>query len=124
MVQAFMLIQTEIGRSTNVAREIVEIAGIDPITGSLQVNTVYEYNPVPDTFSYSGRSRILGEIMEYRGWSRTRLDEEMQIRRSVLLAMQNQGIKDYRSVARIIQAFTIEPDRVLASLDDLGRLIR
>jgi archaeal flagellar protein FlaI len=62
--------------------------------------------------------------MEYRGWSRTRLDEEMQIRRSVLLAMQNQGIKDYRSVARIIQAFTIEPDRVLASLDDLGRLIR
>ena len=105
-------------------REIVEIAGIDPITGSLQVNTVYEYNPVPDTFSYSGRSRILGEIMEYRGWTRTRLDEEMQIRRSVLLAMQNQGIKDYRSVARIIQAFTIEPDRVLASLDDLGRLIR
>ena len=105
-------------------REIVEIAGIDPITGSLQVNTVYEYNPVPDTFSYSGRSRILGEIMEYRGWTRTRLDEEMQIRRSVLLAMQNQGIRDYRAVARIIQAFTIEPDRVLASLDDLGRLIR
>jgi len=105
-------------------REIIELAGIDPVTGSLQVNTVYEYNPVPDTFSYSGRSRILGEIMEYRGWSRARLDEELQIRRSVLLAMQKQGIRDYRTVARIVQAFAIEPDRVLASLDDLGRLIR
>ena len=104
-------------------REIVEIVGIDPVTGSLQVNTVYEYNPVPDTFTYSGRSKILGEIMEYRGWSRARLDEELQIRRSILLAMQKQGIRDYRAVARIIQAFAIEPDRVLASLDDLGRLI-
>ena len=104
-------------------REIVELAGIDPITGSLQVNTVYEYNPVPDTFTYSGRSRILGEIMEYRGWSRARLDEELQLRRSVLLAMQKQGIRDYRAVARIVQAYAIEPDRVLASLDDLGRLI-
>jgi len=105
-------------------REIVELAGIDPITGSLQVNTVYEYNAVPDTFSYSGRSRILGEIMEYRGWSRTRLDEELRIRRSVLLAMHEQGIRNYRAVARIVQAFTIDRDRVLASLDDLGRLIR
>ncbi len=105
-------------------REIVELAGIDPVTGSLQVNTVYEYNAVPDTFSYSGRSRILGEIMEYRGWSRTRLDEELRIRRSVLLAMHEQGIRDYRAVARIVQAFTIDRDRVLASLDDLGRLIR
>ncbi|KUK61438.1 MAG: Uncharacterized protein XE10_1399 [Methanoculleus marisnigri] len=105
-------------------REIVELAGIDPLTGNLLVNTVYEYNPVPDTFSYSGRSRILGEIMEYRGWSRTRLDEELRIRRAVLLAMAEQGIRDYRAVARIIQAFTIDRDRVLASLDDLGGLIR
>nr|WP_292383168.1 type II/IV secretion system ATPase subunit [Methanoculleus sp. UBA430] len=105
-------------------REIVELAGIDPLTGNLQVNTVYEYNPVPDTFSYSGRSRIYAEIMGYRGWNRTRLDEELQIRRKILLAMREQGIKDYRAVARIIQAFAIEPDRVLASLDDLGGLIR
>jgi flagellar protein FlaI len=105
-------------------REIVELAGIDPLTGNLLVNTVYEYNPVPDTFSYSGRSRILSEIMEYRGWSRTRLDEELRIRRTVLVAMGEQGIRDYRAVARIIQAFTIDRDRVLASLDDLGGLIR
>jgi flagellar protein FlaI len=105
-------------------REIVELAGIDPITGNLQVNTVYEYSPVPDTFAYSGRSRILAEIMEYRGWDRTRLEEELQIRRSILLAMHEQGIRDYRAVARIVQAFAIDRDRVLASLDDLGRLIR
>lgn len=101
-------------------REIVEVVGIDSVTGNLQVNTVYEYSPVSDTFSYSGRSRILREIMEYRGWTRAQLDEELQRRRSVLLAMQKQGIRDYRAVARVIQAFAIEPDRVLASLDGSG----
>ena len=105
-------------------REIVELAGIDPLTGNLQVNTVFEYNPIPDTFSYTGRSRIYAEIMEYRGWSRTRFDEELQIRRKILLAMQEQGLRDYRAVARIIQAFAIEPERVIASIDDLRGLIR
>ncbi|PKL56693.1 MAG: secretion system protein E [Methanomicrobiales archaeon HGW-Methanomicrobiales-6] len=105
-------------------REIVELAGIDSLTGNIQVNTVYEYNPVPDTFTFSGRSRIFTEIMAYRGWSRVQLEEELRIRQSVLLAMREQGIRDYRAVARIIQAFTTERDRVLASLDDLGRLIR
>jgi flagellar protein FlaI len=105
-------------------REIVELAGIDSLTGSLQVNTVFEYDPVADTFSYTGRSRIFDEIMEYRGWTRSRLEEELQIRRNVLLAMREQGIKDYRIVARIIQTCAIRPDRVLASLGDLGGLIR
>jgi len=105
-------------------REIVELTGIDPLTGNFQVNTVFEYDPVADTFSYSGRSRIFTEIMEYRGWSRSRLEEELRIRRTVLLAMHEQGIRDYRAVARIIQTWTVQRDRVLASLDDLGELIR
>ncbi len=89
------------------------------------MNTVFEYDPpVADTFSYSGRSRIFTEIMEYRGWSRSRLEEELRIRRTVLLAMHEQGIRDYRAVARIIQTWTVQRDRVLASLDDLGELIR
>ena len=105
-------------------REIVEITGIDPITGNLMVNTVFEYDPVADVFSYTGRSRVFDEIMEYRGWNRARLEEELRTRKRVLLAMHEQGIRDYRAVSRVVQAYTIDPGRVLASLDDLGGLIR
>ncbi|HON40668.1 MAG TPA: secretion system protein E, partial [Methanoculleus sp.] len=77
-----------------------------------------------DTFSYTGRSRIFAEIMEYRGWGLKRLEEELQTRRTILRAMLDQGIRDYRSVARIIQAWTISPETVLSSIDDLGELIR
>ncbi|HUU75403.1 MAG TPA: type II/IV secretion system ATPase subunit, partial [Methanoregulaceae archaeon] len=38
------------------ALEIVEIAGIDPSTGNLRVNSVFEYDPVNDRFNYHGRS--------------------------------------------------------------------
>ncbi len=105
-------------------REIVELTGIDPITGNLLVNTVFEYDPVADTFSYSGRSRIFDEIMEYRGWDREQLETELQNRRRVLLAMHEQGIRDFREVSRVIQAYAIDPERVLASLPDPGRLFR
>jgi len=105
-------------------REIVEIVGIDSLTGNLQVNTVFEYDPVEDTFAYSGRSRIFAGIMDYRGWSRSQLDEELQVRRKILLAMLEQGIRDYRAVARLIQVYAIDPERVLASLESLRELIR
>ncbi len=51
-------------------QEIVEIAGADPVTGSLRVNTVFTYDPVTDTFSYQGRSQVYADIAEKRGWSR------------------------------------------------------
>ena len=43
-------------------QEIVEIAGADPVTGSLRVNTVFTYDPVTDRFSYHGRSQVYADI--------------------------------------------------------------
>ncbi len=105
-------------------REIVELTGIDPITGNLLVNTVFEYDPIADTFSYTGRSRIFDEIMEYRGWNQRDLEAELEKRRSILLAMRDRGIRDFHEVSRILQTYAIDPERVLASLSDPGGLSR
>jgi flagellar protein FlaI len=64
-----------------------------------------------------------------RSWStaagiRAQLETELQNRRRVLLAMHEQGIRDFREVSRVIQAYAIDPERVLASLPDPGRLFR
>jgi archaeal flagellar protein FlaI len=104
-------------------QEIVELAGLDPVTGSLQVNNVFEYDPISDIFSYTGRSRMYNEIMEYRGWSKGQLEEELAVRKRILQGMQAQNIRDYVSVSRIIQAFSIDRKRVVENMDDLTRLI-
>ncbi|WP_165077704.1 type II/IV secretion system ATPase subunit, partial [Methanogenium sp. MK-MG] len=97
MVQALDIVSiqalTYIGRErVRRATEIVEIAGIDPGTGNLRVNTVFEYDPVTDQFSYSGRSLVYAAIMEQRGWTYDTLTSEVNRRVAVLNAMKDQNI--------------------------------
>jgi len=105
------------------ALEIVEIIGIDPSTGNLRVNTVFVYDPVHDAFTYKGRSQVYTDIAEQRGWSRERLEAEIATRKSILLAMESQGIIDYVRASRVFQAYNINPEVVTGNLDDLSRVL-
>ncbi|QSZ67644.1 secretion system protein E [Methanofollis aquaemaris] len=118
-------LQALIHRGTERVRrcqEIVEIASVDPGTGNLQVNTVFEYDPVHDQMRYTGRSLVYARIMEGRGWTRDRLDEEIRVRITVLEAMAAEGITDSRAVSRVLHAFAIDRDRVIGKLGDLSGL--
>jgi flagellar protein FlaI len=105
------------------AQEIVEIAGIDPSTGNLQVNNVFVYDPVHDVIGYTGRSQVYMDIMERRGWTRAQLEKEISIRSSVLAAMMKQGIRDYISVASLFHAYHIDPKNVQSHIEDLRKVI-
>jgi flagellar protein FlaI len=105
-------------------QEIVEIAGIDPSTGNLRVNTVFTYDPVRDRFSFTGRSQIYSDIAEKRGWTREQLESEIQLRKKVLEEMKTQGIRDYISVATLFNAYNIDPENVLAHITDLRQVIQ
>jgi flagellar protein FlaI len=127
MLQALDIvsIQALIYRGTERVRrcmEVVEIMGLDQATQNIQVNTVFTYDPVTDTFSFSGRSQVYNEIMASRGWTSDDLQQEILSRGKILMAMKEQGVKDYVAVSRIFQGYAIKPDEVLANLDDLGRL--
>lgn len=128
MVQALNIVSiqalTYIGRDrVRRSTEIVEIAGIDPGTGNLRVNTVFSYDPVRDTFSYSGRSVVYSSIMEQRGWTYDALMREVNRRITVLNAMKDQQIIDYIVVSRILRAYDIDADAVMASIDDLTQAL-
>lgn len=103
--------------------EIVEIAGVDPSTGNLRVNTVFVYDPVKDLYLYKGRSQVYADITERRGWSRERFEQEIATRKRILEAMQSQGIIDYIRVSRIFQAYSIDPAQVISHLDNLAQVL-
>ena len=129
MLQALNIvsIQALIYRGKERARrvqEIIEIAGTDPLTGNLRVNNVFVYDPVRDVLSYTGRSQIYADIAEKRGWTREQLESEIGIRKNVLMAMQNQGIKDYISVASLLHAYNIDARKVLANIADLRKVLQ
>ncbi len=125
MLQALNIIsiQAQVYRGKERVRrcqEIVEIAGIDPATGNIMVNTVYEYDPIGDIFNFTGRSQVLGSIATERGWSQEQLTDEFNQRLSVLNAMNEQNIHDYISVSKIFHTFYIRREYVLENLDDLS----
>ena len=104
-------------------QEIVEVVGIDPSTGNLRVNNVFTYDPVRDVIAYTGRSQVYASIAERRGWSREQLDDEIAVRKELLMAMHQQDITDYRSVSRIFQAYYIDAQRVMRVKADLRRIL-
>ncbi|HIH26683.1 MAG TPA: Flp pilus assembly complex ATPase component TadA [Methanoregulaceae archaeon] len=128
MIQALNIVSVQAlihrgGERVRRCLEIVELAGIDPVTGNMQVNTVFEYNPVTDLFSYTGRSLIYADIQTFRGWSNEQFAAELETRRRILQAMYDQGIRDYTMVARIIQAYAGDRDEVLNNIDNLGGIL-
>jgi flagellar protein FlaI len=128
MVQALDIvsIQSLIYRGQDRVRrsmEIVEIIGIDPSTGSMRVNTVFEYDPISDRHSYKGRSQVYSNIMEVRGWSNQEMSEEVEKRMKILDAMHDQGMRDYISFTRVVQSYAINPGKVLENLDDLKKAL-
>lgn len=104
------------------SEEIVEIAGIDPATGNIMVNTVFEYDPLTDSSRYTGRSQVLGDISTLQGWSRETLLEEMERRKTVLNALRDQDLRDYIRFTKVIQAYYIDKQRVLDNINDLSRI--
>jgi len=127
MVQALdvVSVQALIYRGTERVRrcqEVVEIAGIDPGTGNLRVNTVFTYDAIHDVMRYSGRSLVYGRIMEMRGWTQARLEEEINERIHILEAMQEQKITDYRKVSHIFHLYAINRNTVMESIETLSRL--
>jgi flagellar protein FlaI len=128
MIQALNIISVQalIYRGTERVRraqEVVEIAGIDPATGNLRVNNVFEYDPVRDRTSYTGRSQIYSMIAAKRGWTREDLETEIAVRKGLLDAMHSQGIRDYISAASLFHNYNINRADVLAHSDDLRQVL-
>lgn len=128
MLQALNIISVQglIFRGTERVRrcqEIVEITGIEPNSGNILVNNVFEYDPVSDKMQYSGRSHVYSAIAANRGWSREELNAEVERRRQVILALHEQDIKDFKSVSEIFSIFAITPDLIFDHIDDLRQVL-
>lgn len=94
-------------------KQIVEILDIDPRTNELITNEVFKWRSATDEISYSGKSYILEEIMEARGWNENRMREELKRRQEVLEWMRIKKIRHYKDVAKILISYYREPEVVI-----------
>jgi flagellar protein FlaI len=90
-----------------------EIVGLDPRSGEILTNEIYRWNPVGDTFDFTGRSYILERIAEKTGISTEEASEEIQRRAKVIEWMRKRNIRNYKDVSNVIRSYTENPESVL-----------
>ena len=90
--------------------QVIEITGIDFDAGMLKTNELFNWRP--DTFMFTGESKIFEEIMETLNMNEEELAEEFANRVRIIEWMKMKGLEDFESLARIIFEHNTNPDAV------------
>ena len=118
MLSALHLVSVQVqarigGQRIRRNKQLVEILDIDPRTNELITNDVFRWHPVTDEITYSGKSFLLEEIMESRGWTESRMREELKMRQEVLEWMRIKKIRYFRDVSKILVSYFRDPETVV-----------
>ena len=118
MLSALHLVSVQVqarigGQRIRRNKQLVEILDIDPRTNELITNDVFRWHPVTDEITYSGKSFLLEEIMESRGWTESRMREELKMRQEVLEWMRVKKIREYRDVSNILIQYYRDPTKIM-----------
>jgi flagellar protein FlaI len=118
MLSALDLVSVQIqsrigGQRIRRMKQLIEILDIDPRTNELITNEVFKWHAVSDEIRYSGKSFVLEEIMEERGWNEARMREELKRRQELLEWMRVKMIRHYRDVAKMLISYYRDPESVM-----------
>jgi flagellar protein FlaI len=121
MLSALDLVSVQVqarigGQRIRRTKQIMEILDLDPRTNELITNEVFRWHPVTDEITYSGKSFVLEEIMEARGWSEDRMREELKMRQEVLEWMRVKKIREYRDVSNILIQYYRDPSKMMETV--------
>lgn len=119
MLSALNLVSVQIqarvgGQRIRRNKHIIEVLDIDPRTNELITNELFRWKPSTDEITYLGKSYILEDIMEERGWNDERMQEELKRRQEVLEWMRMMNLRHYHDVSAILMEYFRNPDDVIS----------
>jgi flagellar protein FlaI len=96
---------------------IYEFEGYDKESDQPLVNRLFKWQAANDDFGSASGSSILAEIAEEQGVEIREVQEELMRRKKILEWMQEQGIKHYKDVGRIISTYYHHPSQIMERLE-------
>jgi flagellar protein FlaI len=118
MLNALHLVSVQVqsrvgGQRIRRNKQLIEILDIDPRTRELITNDVFKWYAATDEIRYSGKSYILEEIMEERGWNEGRIREELKRRQEILEWMRIKKLRNYKDVGKVLMSYYRDPDAIM-----------
>ncbi|MCI4334231.1 MAG: type II/IV secretion system ATPase subunit [Thermoplasmata archaeon] len=99
-------------------KQVLEIVGFEPETNELITNTVYEWDPGSDKFTFKGHSFLFDKIMEIKNFTHEEMDAEFQRRVGVIHHLVSKGINDHRQLWRLISGYYKDPEEVMRRITE------
>jgi len=99
------------------ANEILEVTGLKgdkPMT-----SIIFRWKPVVDNFESVEKSIILEHIAKSLGLTEASLREELRVRKEILEWMKENKMFDYRKVARIVNGYYTNPDKIIGMVEEV-----
>ncbi|MDE4909064.1 type II/IV secretion system ATPase subunit [Methanogenium marinum] len=94
-------------------KTLIEILDIDPRTNELITNEVFKWNAATDEIRFSGKSYILEDVMEVKGWNDARMKEELKRRQEILEWMRIKKIRHFQEVGKVLLSYYQDPETVM-----------
>ncbi|MFO8057150.1 MAG: ATPase, T2SS/T4P/T4SS family [bacterium] len=110
LIQASVKVE---GKQVRRVRQIVELLNVDAETQEVLTNTAFTWDSSEDSFAYSGKSYILEQVRTQLDLSAEEMLEEVNQRRTILEWMHKYDIHEFMNVAKIVTAYTENPDELL-----------
>lgn len=95
--------------------QIVEVLDVDFETESLRSNELFRWRP--DTFEFSGESKVFTEIMDRQNMNEVELSEEFSRRIKILEWMRKNKMHEFKDMANIIFEYARDPDKVMERIE-------
>lgn len=107
------------GRYMRRTKEITEIVGYDIEKDTPLMNVAYDWVSATDEFKYSGKSAMLKDVMETTGADVNGIFAEVERRMKVLEWMQDNGVRDYKNVGRVVREYYQNPTDLMEKISEV-----
>ncbi len=91
--------------------QLTEVLGIDPSSGEIDLNDIYQWDLRTDSFTYSGRSQTIERLAERSGAAPETIKEELSRRKTVLDYLVKKNIRRYKDVGAVIRDYYADPSK-------------
>ncbi|MBI2175801.1 Flp pilus assembly complex ATPase component TadA [Candidatus Woesearchaeota archaeon] len=101
-------------RNIRRVKDVKEIIEVKQQVGTVDSNTLFEWNQIEDTFVFNGNSHIMSIISKRTGAAIRELEEEMRVRGLLLSKLLEKNMTHYRDVTRVVNEYYKDPEGVKA----------
>ncbi|MBI2581136.1 Flp pilus assembly complex ATPase component TadA [Candidatus Woesearchaeota archaeon] len=100
-------------RNIRRVKDVKEIIEVKQQVGTVDSNTLFEWNRIEDKFVYNGNSHIMSVISKRTGRTIKELEDDVRLRGLLLTKLLEKNMTHYKDVTRIVNEYYKDPDAVL-----------